>query len=247
MEFFWDTIETIPSGVGFSYFDSLHLGWLGVLVVTAIACCIWYKNLNTQGRNRLKKCMALSMIIMEFLKIMILAFTGRFYWCYLPLHLCGINIFVVLTHAWKQTKALDNFLYFICIPGALAALLFPGWTSLPLQNIYHIHSYIVHILLILYPLIQTVNGNLDLDVKSVPKCLGALVLIAIPIYGLNLLLDTNFMFLMWADPENPLAVFEQMWGSHLLGFPVIIAAVVVVMYLPIVARRKKYKENPKIG
>ena len=41
----------------------------------------------------------------------------------LPLHLCSINIIFIAIHAWKPGKMLDNFLYGICIPGAVAALL----------------------------------------------------------------------------------------------------------------------------
>ena len=61
---------------------------------------------------------------------------------------------------------------------------------------------------------------------------------AVPIYFINLVLDTNFMFLMQADPGNPLAIFEQMWGNHLLGFPVIISGVLIVMYVPLEICRK---------
>lgn len=239
MKYFWDTSETIAAGLGFTHFDGVHLTWLGLFVIAIVACTLWFGKMSQRGRDAFKRTLALSMVVMEALKILLLVLTDRFRWGYLPFHLCGINIFLIVAHAWKPTRLLDNFLYLICIPGALAALLFPNWTALPVTNIYHIHSSIVHILLVMYPAIQALNGKLDLDAKMVPKCLGLLVLMAIPIYGLNLLLGTNFMFLMRADAGNPLALFEQMWGSHLLGFPVIIAAVVVVMYLPVVARRKK--------
>lgn len=241
MEHFWDTSETVVSGVGFSHYDEIHLGWLAIFAVTVVICSIWYRKMSDKGRGIFKKTVALSLIIMEALKILLLALTGRFLWGYLPLHLCGINIFLIIAHAWRPSRLLDNFLYLVCIPGALAALLFPNWTALPLGNIYHIHSSIVHILLVLYPLVQAVNGKLQLHVKYIPRALGLLVLMAIPIYGLNLLLGTNFMFLMRADAGNPLALFEQMWGSHLLGFPVIIAGVVIVMYLPVILREKLNK------
>lgn len=239
MTFFWDTAETIANGVGFSQFGSIHLLWLVVFAGICVMGCWAYRKMGDRGRRTLRIGVALSMPIMEAMKILLLAVTGRFLWGYLPLHLCGINIFLIVYHAWKPGQVLDNFLYLVCIPGALAALLFPNWTALPLNNIYHIHSFAVHILLVLYPLMQAVNGKLRLDIRAVPKVLGILVLMAIPIYGLNLLLDTNFMFLMWASEGNPLYWFDQNWGSHLLGFPVIIAAVVIVMYLPVVARRKK--------
>ena len=85
---------------------------------------------------------------------------------------------------------------------------------------------------------MTAAGELRPEVKRLPQYLGLLIGMAIPIYGINLLLDTNFMFLMSADEGNPLYLFEQLWGSHLLGFPVIIAGVLLVMYVPLVIIRK---------
>ena len=80
-----------------------------------------------------------------------------------------------------------------------------------------------------------------------PKCLGLLALMAIPIYGLDLLLDANFMFLMYADTGNPLYWFGENWGSHLLGFPPIIAGVMIVMYLPLELYRKLKKEKEVVS
>ena len=45
------------------------------------------------------------------------------------------------------------------------------------------------------------------------------------------------MFLMDVEPGNPLYPFEQAWGNHLYGFPVLIAAVIAVMYAPVYASR----------
>ena len=50
------------------------------------------------------------------------------------------------------------------------------------------------------------------------------------VYCVNLLLDTNFFFLMEAEKGNPLYLFEQAFGSHLIGFPIIIAGILLVMY-----------------
>ena len=88
----------------------------------------------------------------------------------------------------------------------------------------HIHSFTIHILLIMYPIVLVSAGDIKPDWKLIPKCMGLLLVMAALNVAVNLLLDTNFMFLMYADPGNPLALFEQMWASHLLGFPVIIAA-----------------------
>ena len=239
MQYFLETTETVKDGVGFSHFGLLHLVWLAIFVAVTIVNCLWYRKLGIRGKDCWKKVVAILLIADEIFKMVMLFIGGRYNASYLPLHLCSINIFIIAIHAWKPSKLLNNFLYTVCIPGAMAALLFPSWTSLPLQNFMHLHSFTVHILLALYPIVLAFSGELAPGVKELPKCLFMLVGMAIPIYGINLLLDTNFMFLMSADSGNPLYIFEQLWGNHLYGYPIIIAASLVVMYFPLELYRKR--------
>lgn len=243
MKYFFETTETIVEGVGFSLFGNLHLLWLGAMIVCLLTNLFGYRRLNDFGRSRWRKIIAWLLIADELFKMVILICSGHYGFSYLPFHLCSINIFLIAIHAYKPSQILDNFLYTVCIPGALAALLFPSWTSLPVTSGMHIHSFTVHILLLLYPTVLTLGGDLKPDIKQLPKSMGLLLLMAIPIYGLNLLLDTNFMFLMSADPGNPLYVFETLWGNHLLGFPVIIAGVLLAMYGPLVLMKKLRKKE----
>ncbi len=243
MKYFFETTESIVEGVGFSLFDRLHLLWLGVAFVCLIGNLFGYRRLTASGKSLWRKTIAWLLIADELFKMAILIYSGHYGFSYLPFHLCSINIFLIAVHAYRPSQILDNFLYTVCIPGALAALLFPTWTSLPITSGMHLHSFTVHILLLLYPTVLTLGGDLKPDVKKLPKSLGLLALMAIPIYGLNLLLDTNFMFLMSADPGNPLYFFETLWGSHLLGFPVIIAGVLLVMYGPIILIQKLRKKE----
>ena len=243
MQYFLDTVETIPEGVGFNYFDTTHLIWLGAFVLTVAFNCLLYKRLGEKGRGRWQKIIAWLIVADEIFKDVMLHIGGRYEVSYLPLHLCSINIFLILLHAYRPSKTLNNFLYTVCIPGAIAALLFSTWTELPVLNFMHIHSFTVHILLAMYPLVLAICGELQPSWKMIPKCLGLLLAMAIPIYGINLLLDTNFMFLMSADPGNPLYWFGENWGNHLLGFPVLIVAILIVMYLPLELGRKLRKKK----
>lgn len=238
MKLFLETVETIESGHGFSHFDWLHLAWLAVFIAVTVVNCIWYRKLSSAGKSRWKKIMAALLLADEAFKDIMLIVGGRFLASYLPLHLCSINIFLILIHAFKPSRLLGGYLYTVGIPGAIAALLFPTWTSLPFMNFMHLHSFTVHILLAMYPIVLATSGDLAPEVKRLPQYLLLLVGMAIPIYGINLLLNTNFMFLMSADEGNPLYLFEQMWGNHLYGFPVLIAAVLIVMYVPLTIFRK---------
>ena len=238
MEHFWKTVEVIPEGIGFAHYGTLHLCWLAAFVAVAVLNCILYRRLNEKGRKIWRIVVASLLVLDEIYKQIPLFVNGLFTLEYLPFHLCSINIFVIVFHALKPTKYVGNYLYTVCIPGAMAALLFPTWNALPGANYMLIHSFTVHILLALYPIVLTVTGEIKPELKELPKAL--LLLMGLAVFALicNLLMDANFMFLMYADPGNPLYLFKELWGSHLLGFPVIIAGVLLVMHTPWVIVKK---------
>lgn len=237
MKYFLDTVETIPQDVGFLGFGGLHLVWLAVFIGIVVVNCIWFHKLGANGRKRWMQVVAILIVLDEVFKMVMLAIGGRYNFSYLPLHLCSINIFIVSLHAWKPNKTIGAFLYTVCIPGAIAALVFPSWTALPLGNFMHWHSFTVHILLAMYPIVLAVNGVISVDWRDIYKSLLLLMIMAVPIYVINLLLDTNFMFLMYVEEGNPLLLFEQLWGNHLFGYPVIIMGVLVLMYAPVMLYR----------
>ena len=238
MEHFWKTVEVIPEGIGFAHYGTLHLCWLAAFVAVAVLNCILYRRLNERGRKIWRIVVASLLVLDEIYKQIPLFVNGLFTLEYLPLHLCSINIFVIVFHALKPTKYVGNYLYTVCIPGAMAALLFPTWNALPGANYMLIHSFTVHILLALYPIVLTVTGEIKPELKELPKALLLLTGLALFALICNLLMDANFMFLMYADPGNPLYLFKELWGSHLLGFPVIIAGVLLVMHTPWVIAKK---------
>lgn len=238
MAHFLDTVETIGEGLGFPLFGKVHIVWLLFAVTIIVLNAFLYQRLNPARRKVWRFVIAALLLADEAFKMIILFAGGNYLADYLPLHLCSINIFLVAYHSVRPSNTLSNFLYMVCIPGALAALLFPSWAALPPTSGMHIHSFTVHILLVMYPLVLAVNGDISASLRAVPKSFLMLIVMAIIIYPVNLLLDTNFMFLMYADPGNPLYWFGENWGSHLLGFPVIIAGVLIVLYLPLELYRR---------
>ena len=241
MEHFLDTEETIGEGYGFGLFSPHHLAWLAAFIVIVVICCVLYRKCNGEQREGWRKGIAALVVADEVFKVVMLLIGGNFMLKYLPLHLCSINIFLIAIHAWKPSKLLGNFLYLVCIPGAIAALLFCTWAMLPPCNFMYIHSFTVHILLALYPIMLTAGGDIRPQIKEFPKCVLLLAIMAVPIYGINLLCDTNFMFLMYAEEGSPRLWFEGHWGNHLLGYPVLIAAVFGVMSIPCYFMEKRRK------
>lgn len=232
MEYFFDTVETIEPGMGFSYYGLQHLMWLMLFLVITVWSCATYRIGGWRKRRRWQRTVAALLVIDELFKDVMLLIGGNFMLKYLPFHLCSINIFLIVIHAWRPSKLLGNFLYLVCIPGAIAAMLFPTWSTLPPLNFMYMHSFTIHILLALYPIVLTAGGDIVPERREFPKCVLLLLGMAVPIYMFNLLGDTNFMFLMYPEGGSPLVWFEEQWGNHLLGYPVLIAAVMAVMSVP---------------
>ncbi len=238
---FFKTKGTIPDGVGFSTFDITHITWILFGTLLCIAACYFYKKLEAKKQKTVTIILGAYIFIQEMIKNVILVALGEFSAGYLPFHLCGINILLIFFDVIKPTKVVRSFLYYFCIPGAMLALLFPNWTSVPFFNFFHLHSFLIHILLVMYPLLLVTSGQVDTSIKSALKGIILLIALAIPVYFLNLLWDTNFMFLMRPDSGNPLVLFEEYLGNHLWGFPILLPFVIAIMHLPVavVKRIKK--------
>ena len=236
---FFVTSEKIPEGVGFKAYGATHIIWLLAGLVFCIALCRVYRNLSANKQKTMLKVLGAYIFLQELAKDLVLLLLGEFDWGYLPFHLCGINILLIAFDVLKQTKTVRSFLYYFAIPGAMLALLFPNWTKMPLWNFFHIHSFTIHILLVLYPLLLVTTGQIATDLKSALQGVALLVAMAIPVYGLNLLWGTNFMFLMKPDSGNPLEFFQTLLGSHLWGFPILLPIVVGVMYVPVLLLKKR--------
>ena len=247
MQYFLDTTGTIPDGVGFEHFSPLHIGWLIFAAAFITAVSLIYRRQDGEKRSKTRKLLAALLVADELWKMFWLTVGHRYEIQYLPLHLCSINIFLIAYHCFRPNKALDNFLYIVCIPGALAALLFPSWSVLPFANFMHLHSFTVHTLLVAYPVVLLVNGDLRPDLKELPKSLLLLAALAGIALCINILFDENFMFLMYAEPGNPLYIFEEAFGSHLVGFPIIIVGIILVMYgIPFLFQKNRKKQPASV-
>lgn len=236
---FFVTSDHIPEGVGFQTFGLTHILWLLAGLIFCVSACIFYSKLSVRKQKIALKVLGIYIAAQEMVKNLVLILLGEFSWGHLPFHLCGINILLIAFDTVKQTKTVRSFLYYFAIPGAALALLFPNWTKMPVWNFFHIHSFTIHILLMLYPLLLVTTNQVPMDLKSAFKGGALLIAMAIPVYGLNLLWGTNFMFLMKPDSGNPLEFFEKLLGSHLWGFPILLPVVILIMYLPIFILKKR--------
>ena len=163
MEDFWKSVQTIQAERGadyraFSLFSATH--WAELLGAAAVIflCAVIYYRCREVTRHQILRAVFVLMLADEFMKQAVLLYTGQWNVTYLPLHLCSINIFVCWYDAIHQSRWSKEILYALCIPGAVVAMLSPSWQRLPVWNLLHLHSYSIHVLLILYPVLLLAGG-----------------------------------------------------------------------------------------
>ena len=247
MQNFFYTSDTVPDGLGISHYGIEHLCWLAAAVAFIVGISLLYRKADAKQRRKIQVVMACLIVLEEITRDIFLVVTDQFAVSHLPLHLCSVNIILIGIHACKRTKTVDNFLYGICIPGAAAALLFANWLKLPVWNYMSIHSFTVHILLVAYPVMMTVGGELQPNVRQLPKCVLLVLGLAVPIYIFNSIFDTNFMFLMYGEEGTPLVFwFQEHMGTHLPGLVILAAIALTAMYTILFVCRKlaaKYQKS----
>ena len=244
-KYFWETSESIPDGLGFSAYGPLHFAWIGAFIISAVLLSLIYRRLDDGKRNLMLKIMALLIFADELGKYFLVLYGHHSMLDYLPLHLCSINIYVILYHAWfaksdRVKEIIGNFLYALCMPAALAAILCPTWTRLPITSFMHIHSFTVHIMLFIYPLLL-LAGGLRPRFSVFRKAILPLCGVAVLVFVFNKIFDTEYMFLNGAGTGNPLSFFEGLWGNpgYLASIPLLFGAVWSIMFgIPALWRRK---------
>ena len=242
MQYFMDTSETIPDGMGFSYFSLEHLICLGIAGVIIASGAILYVKSNILWRGRIRCLLSGVAVAAELFKQIMLLVGNRWLACYLPLHLCSINVFLIVWYTLRKNQMIGCFLYGVCLPAAVAAILFPGWNDLPAWNFMSLHSWSLHIVLVIYPLALTLAGDIRPTISDGIKSFLLLVCLSVFFFGLNWLLYqkeiyVNFFFLRTVSKNNPLYVFESLLGTYRYGLILVVLAVQFIMYCPLAVRQ----------
>lgn len=241
----------LPEGVGISLFGGEHFRWLIFSIFACMALCRIYLELPQTKTKTMRRIIALCILSCELTKAFVLIRNDLYSIYYLPLHLCNLAGFFILFHAITNRPLVAHFLYAICMPGAICALLFPDWIRYPAFNLLSINSFLEHILLVAYPILLVARKEITPNVTALPRCFLILCGLSIPVYIFDKLFEANYMFLNWPSPGSPLEVFAKFWGEpgYLLGFIPLLLTAWLLLYTPflIVQRRKAWIKNQPIS
>lgn len=238
MENFFTPASQLPPGAGFGLYGREHICWLVICLAAGTALCLTYRRCGVHGRARVRLSVGLAALLCEALKEANLIVQGEPILYYLPLHLCGLAVFFTLWHSIRPNATAGELLYSSCMPGALFAILFPDWTACAAFSFHSILGFTVHMLLVVYPLMQVLGGDLRPRAARLPRCLLILLCLAGAVYVFDRIFRVNYMFLLVPAAGSPLEWFEGVLGNpgYLLGYVPMLALVWVALYAPFTLR-----------
>ena len=198
---------------GFSIFDSIHITWLIFIVIFLTISIYCYHYFSLKQQQLFQRIIFWLLLSLEITKQIFLVITDHYSYWSPPLHLCGLGIFIIGWHAYFPNKTTSTLLFSLTLPGAMIALLFPGWANDPVGSFLHIHSFVFHALLIIFisPLIREKQFNTSL--KDLWRSVLFLIITVPPIYMYNKKFHTNFMFLNAPVKGTPLQWLYDAFGG----------------------------------
>ena len=147
---------------------------------------------------------------------------------FLPLHLCNISYFICILVLLKGKQWMFEWSLLLALPSALNALITPEliWGS---SNWNIFEYYFMHGSLILVPLYLMFVMNYKLRIFSWWKTFLRLQIVFLIVFSLNLLLDTNYMFLLSKPLVNNLLIIGD-WPFYILNVQLIGFLHILIIY-----------------
>ena len=170
----------------------------------------------------------LLMLASTLLTEVILALQGRFAEA-IPMHLCSIaSIAAMLVSIGARGMSLD-FLWYLGMPGAMLALLFPAPAMSRWQMLFNMSYVATHMLILIIPALAMLGGDWPRRGRALWMML-LLQIIAMVAGIINRALGTDFLFLSAPPAQTPLvSIYRQGYGVYLLVLEGLMFALVLLM------------------
>lgn len=149
----------------------------------------------------------------------------------LPLELCSIASLISGVMLLTKSYRLFEVFYFIAIGGAIQAILTPN-LNYGFPQFRFFQFFVDHFLLILAPLIMIVLFNYRITIKSVWKAFITINVIALVVFIINLLLSSNYMFLLHKPTTVSILDYLGSYPWYLLSLEGITLSIFFILYLP---------------
>ncbi|MGN0394425.1 MAG: TIGR02206 family membrane protein [Coprococcus sp.] len=226
---YWDDL---PEDTGFELFGITHITWLIVIAAGVICGIKYYMDSGLHRKRKIRYICAFVLILMEVYKYSVLIATGNMTFQHIPLHLCGMAVIIEVLYLFLSGKVFGELMCIVAMPGACAALIFPDWTRYPVINFMNIHSFIIHGILVMIPLMIMLSGEYTPEITNIYNVIIFFVVTIPIVYVINIWQNTNFMFLMQPSRDSPFENIYESYGyvTYMTVYGIVTVLVIALMY-----------------
>ncbi len=167
----------------------------------------------------------------------------------LPFHLCGASGVLAVVLFVTRSRAVYDLLYFWGLAGASMALLTPD-IKLGFPHILFITYFSSHALIIIAVAFMTVLYHYRPTIRSLWRAIVLTNVYLVLVIPINLVLDTNFLFLRHKPDGTTLCTFLGPWPWYILSLECLGVVMFFAVYSPylvsdLLARKRKAALRPE--
>ena len=226
----------------FHLFGQQHLLVIALTVTMSIALAIFAKKkLALDGQLRLGRGITVVLAIMVVGWIAIRLALGQFdHKTDLPLDICNIVALALPLLMWKPDRRVHEVLYFWVMAGTIQALLTPHlFEGFP--HFTFIKYFAVHGGLVVFAVYATVVYGIRPGWRSLWRSFFVLQIYVLSLYLINLLLGSNYAYLMEKPPTASALDYLGDYPWYLLVSEGLALAMFILVLLPVLPRREAVK------
>ena len=206
-------------------------------LMVALACILGrkYKGKPLPQANIVLVACAVLINAFEVIKIVVLCIRTEnvWHWLYvLPLFLCSVQLIAIPMAAFCKGRTKEACLDFVLTFGILGAVFgtigaTQNYNAYPVLSMDNVFSGVTHSISGFASLYIAISGLTSLKWKNFPITLGVLCGVSVIAYIANIILDYNYMFLMYHD-GTPYSIFYNMVNGHKVLYPLVVVGIFVV-------------------
>lgn len=236
-----------------------HLTFVTCLLVIAGTLAWWLGKRNRHSSDNAKNKVMINAAILIFsidiFEIVFLCFRDNAPWGWvhnLPLFLCSMQMFAIPLAAFCKGKLREAALDFVYIFGILGAVLGTygagqNYNCYPVLSFNNVVSGITHSISGFCSLYIAFSGLTSMKRSNFGWCVGVLLTLCAVAYGVNHLVDYNYMFLIRGDGTPYDILYNLVGGSPVLyplgvvGLFLIYIVVFYLVHFAVTCRKEKVR------
>ncbi|TDL65152.1 TIGR02206 family membrane protein [Rhodococcus qingshengii] len=214
----------------FTFFSMPHIMTLILFFLTCFLFVYFRKNLKSY-QNIIKWTLFTTLVLCEVSFHLWLILTNQWEVADLPLQLCSLNTFLSLFLFLKPNQKVFNLLFFIGVLPAILSMVtpdivyqFPHFRFLK----YFLHHSAIPLAVLYFILFERYRVPL----KAILTGFITLNIIAVPVFFLNILLDTNFFFLASPSETETILSFFGSGIMYYVNLEIVGLIVFIITYIP---------------